>query len=172
MSIELNHALEVLERTPGVVRAMVGGLSEGWTGGGTEDNWRPFDIVGHLVHGEVTDWIPRARIILEHGEEKSFEPFDRLAQFELSKGRTLDELIEEFARLRSENIDTLKSWNLSEEQLRSKGMHPELGKVTLSQLLATWVVHDLTHIRQIAVSMAQKYKHDVGPWVEYLSILK
>ena len=172
MSIELNHALEVLERTPGVVRAMVGGLSEGWTAGGTEDNWGPFDIVGHLVHGEVTDWIPRVRIILEHGEEKSFEPFDRLAQFELSKGRTLEELINEFARLRFENIEKLKSWNLSDEQLQSKGMHPELGKVTLSQLLATWVIHDLTHIRQIAVNMAQNYKDEVGPWVEYLSILK
>jgi hypothetical protein len=171
MICEVESAVDVLNRTPKVVRAMLTGLTDAWTGGGSETNWAPFDIVGHLVHGEQTDWIPRAEIILEHGHEKTFTPFDRLAQFEMSVGKSLSDLIDEFQILRAQNIETLRSWNLSDAQLDLTGTHPELGKVTLRQLIATWVVHDLTHIRQIAASLAKKYDQDVGPWKEYLSIL-
>jgi hypothetical protein len=170
-SFDLESAVEVLERTPRVVRAMLDGLSDDWTSGGGEDDWGPIDVVGHLIHGEKTDWIPRAEIILEHGEERTFTPFDRLAQFGSSRGRSLAELIAQFETLRAENLETLRSWNLSESQFQLKGMHPELGKVTLEQLIATWLVHDLTHIRQIATFMARKYEKEVGPWKEYLSIL-
>jgi hypothetical protein len=171
MICEVESAVDVLNRTPKVVRAMLTGLTGTWTAGGSETNWAPFDIVGHLVHGEQTDWIPRAEIILEHGREKTFTPFDRLAQFEMSKGQSLDELIDQFESLRAKNIETLRSWNLSDAQLRQNGKHPELGTVTLRQLIATWVVHDLTHIRQIATFIAKKCDPDVGPWKEYLSIL-
>jgi hypothetical protein len=168
----LNKTLEVLERTPRVVRAMLDGLSDEWTSGGTETDWAPFDIVGHLIHGEITDWIPRAKIILDQGESITFVPFDRLAQFELSKGKTLAELLDDFDEARGDSLATLRSWNLTEDQLGLKGMHPELGQVDLSQLLSTWMVHDLTHIRQLAVFLARKYWDAVGPWTEYLSILK
>ena len=132
----------------------------------------PFDIVGHLIHGEETDWIPRARIILEHGDKQTFVPFDRFAQFENSKGKSLTQLLDEFAKLRAENLDTLRSWSLTDAQLDLEGMHPELGRVTLRQLLATWVVHDLNHVRQIVTAMAKRYEGEVGVWKEYLSILK
>lgn len=134
--------------------------------------WSPFDVIGHLIHGEETDWVPRARIILEQGENLTFVPFDRFAQFEKSKGRSLAELLDEFERLRLENLGTLRSWNLNDPKLDLEGMHPELGRVTLRQLLATWVVHDLNHIRQIVTGMAKKYDGEVGIWREYLSILK
>lgn len=134
--------------------------------------WQPFDIVGHLIHGEETDWIPRARIILAQDGDRTFIPFDRFAQFNESKGRSLDQLLEEFAKLRSENLDTLRSWNLASEQLDLEGIHPELGTVTLRQLLATWVVHDLNHIRQLVIAMSRQYSGEVGVWKEYLSILK
>ncbi len=172
MKFDKERAIEILERTPAIVRALVGDLSDEWTSGGSETDWAAFDIVGHLVHGELTDWIPRAQIILEQGEDRTFVPFDRLAQFELSEGKSIDELLDQFARERRRSLDTLRSWNLKDEQLALKGMHPELGEVTLSQLIATWVVHDLTHIRQIATSMAKKCTDEVGPWKQYLSILK
>ncbi|MEP7149559.1 MAG: DinB family protein [Acidobacteriota bacterium] len=133
----------------------------------------PYDVIGHLIHGEKTDWIPRARIILEQGEHRSFVAFDRFAQFENSKGKSLTELLDEFARLRTENVDTLRVWNLTDEQLVDlEGLHQELGRVTLRQLLATWVVHDLNHVRQIVTVMARRYDTEVGVWKEYLSILK
>ena len=163
--------MQALISTPATLRAMLGELSGKWTTGSDDANWTPFDVVGHLIHGEETDWIPRARIIVEQGENRTFVPFDRFAQFESSKGRSLDELLDEFARLRSENIDTLRSWNLTDDQLDLEGIHPELGTVTLRQLLATWVVHDLNHIRQIVTAMARRYEDEVGPWREYLSIL-
>ena len=134
--------------------------------------WEAFDVVGHLIHGEETDWIPRARIILAKGGDRTFVPFDRFAQFEKSTGRSLAQLLDEFARLRSENLDILRSWNLTDQQLDLQGVHPELGTVTLRQLLSTWVVHDLNHIRQIVTIMARRYGSEVGPWREYLSILK
>lgn len=172
MKFELEKAAEILERTPRVVRAMLDGVSDEWTSGGTETDWAPFDIVGHLVHGESTDWIPRAKIILDQGESVTFVPFDRLAQFEHSKGKTLAVLLDEFDEARRDSLKTLRGWNLTDEQLRLKGMHPELGEVDLSQLLSTWVVHDLTHVRQIATFTAKKYTVAVGPWTEYLSILR
>ena len=172
MEFEIEKATEVLARTPRVVRAMLDGLSPEWTSGGSETDWAPFDIVGHLIHGEITDWIPRARIILDQDESVTFVPFDRLAQFEHSKGKTLAVLLDEFYEARRDSLTTLRSWDLTDNQLRLKGMHPELGEVDLSQLLSTWVVHDLTHIRQLATFMAKKYTVAVGPWTEYLSILK
>jgi len=171
MNFEIDKAIEVLERTPRVVRAMLDRLSDEWTSGGTETDWAPFDIVGHLIHGESKDWIPRAKIILDQGGNVTFVPFDRLAQFDHSKGKTLAVLLDEFDEARRESLKTLRSWNLTDGQLKLKGMHPELGEVNLSQLLSTWVVHDLTHIRQISTFMANKYSEAVGPWTEYLSIL-
>lgn len=171
--VELERAIPVLASTPATLRAMLGGLPEDWTAssGGLED-WQPFDVVGHLIHGEETDWIPRARIILAQGENRTFVPFDRFAQATRSQGKSLSDLLAEFAHLRGRNLAELRSWNLAGEQLDLKGMHPELGEVTLRQLLATWVVHDLNHIRQIATAMARRYDAEVGPWKEYLSILQ
>jgi hypothetical protein len=172
MKFNVEDAAEVLSATPSVLRSLLAGLGEGWTESrGDQGDWEPFDIVGHLIHGERTDWIPRARIILEQGDDRTFVPFDRLAQFDTSKGKDLDLLLAEFEKLRADNIETLRSWDLTEEQLALTGTHPELGEVTLSELLATWVVHDLNHLRQIATSMAGRYRSEVGPWRAYLSIL-
>ncbi len=172
MEFDLQLTIEVLSKTPQVVRSMTGGLSESWTSSASRDDWGPFDIVGHLIHGEVTDWIPRARIILDQGGDRRFVPFDRLAQFEHSRGRSIEILLTEFEQLRRQNLETFASWDLSDSQLELEGIHPEFGTVTLRQLLATWAVHDLTHIRQIAMSMAKRYDSAVGPWREYLSILQ
>ena len=173
MKFQVEQAVEILSNTPETVKSLLENLSEDWTASSENpEEWSPFDVVGHLIHGEETDWIPRAEIILKQGENRTFEPFDRFAQFEKSKGKTLDELLETFAEKRRKSLETLKSWNLSDKQLALKGMHPELGEVTLEQLLATWVVHDLTHIRQIVTVLAKKYGGAVGVWKEYLSILK
>ena len=169
---EIEKTYEVLEQTPKTLSVMLGGLAEDWTrSSGQRDDWAPYDVIGHLIHGEKTDWIPRAEIILAKGENRTFVPFDRLAQFADSKEKTLAELLDEFETLRGENLAKLRSWNLTDEMLELRGMHPELGVVTLAQLLATWAVHDLNHISQISRSMAKKYADDVGPWKEYLSIL-
>lgn len=173
MKFQVAQTVEILERTPLVLRSLLGNLSGDWTENtDNSEDWSPFDIVGHYIHGEETDWIPRAEIILKQGENITFEPFDRFAQFEKSKGKTLGELLEEFTELRKKSLETLRSWNLNGEQLRLKGMHPELGLVNLEQLLSTWIVHDLTHIRQIVTFLAKKYGENVGVWKEYLSILK
>lgn len=173
MKFDLERSIEVLSATPKTLRAMLGGLSSNWTAtSGDTEAWQPFDILGHYIHGEETDWIPRAKLILAQGDDRTFKPFDREAQFENSNGKQLHELLDELDRLRKENIETLRSWELVEEELDLKGMHPELGEVTLRQLIATWVVHDLTHIRQIATVMAKRYDEAVGPWKEYLGILK
>jgi hypothetical protein len=172
MNFDLNEASEILERTPAALGSLLGGLSTSWTDSrGNRDEWQPYDVLGHLIHGEKTDWIPRARIILAQEGNVTFEPFDRLAQFEDSKGKSLAELLEEFAALRADGLKILRSWQLTPAQLDMQGIHPELGKVTLRQLLATWVVHDLNHIRQIATAMAGRYREDVGVWQKYLSIL-
>lgn len=169
---EMSDALRMLESTPATLKAWLGGLPEDWTASaGDEGDWRPFDIVGHLIHADQTDWIPRAKVILAQGEDRNFPPFDRYGQFEKTKGKTLAELLEEFAVIRKECIDELNSWDLTRDQLELKGVHPEFGEVTLGQLLSTWVVHDLTHIRQIAMSIAKQYELAVGPWKAYLSIL-
>ena len=171
MSFDLEKSIQVLAATPATVRAMLAELSEELTSASNQASWEPFDVVGHLIHGEKTDWIPRARIILEQGENRTFVPFDRFAQFEKSKGKSVAQLLEEFALRRAENLDTLRSWNLTDAQLDLEAVHPELGVVNLRELLATWVVHDLNHIRQIVTSMAKRYEGEVGVWKEYLSIL-
>ena len=133
--------------------------------------WSPFDVLGHLIHGEKTDWIPRMQIILEHGPSKIFEPFDRFAQMKESKGKTIDSLLQEFTRLRQENLRILKNVHLDESALEKEGTHPELGKVKLRELLSTWTAHDLGHIVQIARVMAKQYKSEVGPWKQYLTVV-
>ena len=169
--IKLADAVAVLERTPATLAALLQGLPETWTNA-TEgnDTWSPYDVIGHLIHGELTDWIPRAQHILS-GESRAFDRFDRTAQFKESQGQSLNELLATFASHRRDNISVLLEMNLSEEDLDRRGLHPELGEVTLRQLLATWVVHDLDHIGQIARTMAKVYTNAVGPWTEYLSIL-
>lgn len=173
MKFEIEKAVEILERTPSVLKSMLGNLSDEWTKSSenTED-WGAFDIIGHYIHAEETNWIPRAEIILKQGENATFEAFDRFAQFERSKGKTLRELLETFAERRRESLEILKSWDLTPAQLALTVLHPELGEVKLEQLLATWVVHDLTHLRQITTVLAKKYGENVGVWKEYLSILK
>src|SRR3954451_20306843 len=168
----MDETASLLARTPTVLDALLRGLPEVWTQRNEgPDTWSPYDVVGHLIHGEETDWIPRAEIILGK-EDRPFEKYDRLAQFEKSKGRPLGDLLTEFAHLRSVNVETLVRWQLTDEQLALTGTHPALGTVTLKQLLATWPVHDLNHIRQIARYMSRLYEDEVGPWKEYLSILQ
>ena len=172
MEFQLKHAVEILKQTPKTLRSLIGGLSEPWIlANEGPDTWSPFDVVGHLIHGEKTDWIPRAKIILEHGEAQIFTPFDRFAFFEKSKGKTLQELLETFANLRKENLRVLQELRLESHHFELKGTHPEFGQVTLGQLLATWVVHDLDHIEQIVRTMAVQYRENAGPWRAYLSIL-
>jgi len=171
--IQLDQVVRVLSRTPQTVNALLGDLCDEWAvSSGDEAKWAPFDVVGHLIHGEETDWIPRAEIILAQGENCTFVPFDRVAQFGSSTDKTLDDLLVEFDRLRAENLEKLSAWNLSDNELALKGMHPELGEVTLSQLLATWAVHDLNHVDQLTRALAQRHAGDVGPWTQYLSILQ
>jgi hypothetical protein len=173
MRFQVKQAVEILSRTPLVLKSLLGDLSNEWIeNSANSEDWTPFDIVGHYIHGEETDWIPRAEIILKQGEDITFEPFDRFAQFEKSGGKTLGELLDDFAALREKSLKILESWNLNDEQLQLKGIHPELGEVNLEKLLSTWVVHDLTHIRQIVTVLAKKYGENVGVWKEYLSILK
>lgn len=162
----------VLSRTPGTLTVWLHGLPDAITRRNEgPETWSAFDVVGHLIHGDRADWIPRAQCILEHGLERAFEPFDRFAQFEASAGRSLDELLVEFAALREKNLAALDGLRLSAEQLKLPGKHPHFGGVTLGQLLATWAVHDLGHLAQIARVMAKSYAFDVGPWEAYLSIL-
>lgn len=168
----MDEATAILSRTPATLDALLRGLPEDWIAaheGG--ETWCPYDVIGHLIHGERTDWVPRARIILQHGEARAFEKFDRFAQFASSKGRTLDILLDEFAALRRENLRELSSLGITVADLHRRGRHPELGAVTLGQLLATWVAHDLNHLGQIARVMAKRYADEVGPWKAYLRIL-
>lgn len=172
MKFELTQAIEILSQTPYTLTRMLDGLSPEWTqSGGDAEVWSPYDVIGHLIHGEETDWIPRAEIILEQGETRTFVPFDRLAQFERSAGKSLTDLLTEFAYVRNTNIEKLIRLQLTADQLALKATHPELGEVTLEQLISTWVVHDLNHIRQIVTYLANQYTDEVGPWKEYLSIL-
>ena len=170
--LNLDEAVAILERTPASLSALLRGLPETWVkateGDGT---WSPFDVIGHLIHGERTDWIPRARHIMS-GDQRPFEPFDRTAQFSESQGKSLDQLLATFADARRENVAALKGMNLGEDDLERRGLHPELGVVTLGQLLATWVVHDLDHVGQVARTMAKVYGEATGPWSAYLSILR
>lgn len=171
MNFEIDHGIEVLTRTPGVLRALLGGVSEPWIRNNYgPETFNPFDVVGHLIHGEREDWIPRARIILEHGESRAFDVFDRYAMYEASKGKTLAELLDTFASLRAANVEALESLDITPEKLALRGTHPELGSVTLENHLATWVVHDLNHIHQIAKCMAFQYRDLMGPWVKYVGV--
>jgi hypothetical protein len=172
MKFTVEKSLEILERTPNVLITMLQGISADWTSaneGG--ETWSVYDILGHYIHGEKTDWVPRTDIILSENSDKKFKPFDRFAQFEDSKGKTLSQLLIEFKILRERNIEHLRSKKLTDKNLEEKGIHPAFGEVTLSQLLSTWVVHDLNHIAQISRVMAKQYKTEVGPWTPYVSIL-
>jgi hypothetical protein len=171
-SFTLDDAVALLARTPATLDALLRGLPDGWivaNEGG--DTWSPIDVIGHLIHGERTDWVPRARIILEHGETRTFEPFDRFAQFARSEGRSLSSLLDEFATLRRDNLRELTALHLTDADLDRRGRHPELGVVTLRQLLATWVAHDLDHVTQISRVLARQYSDEVGPWRAYLRII-
>lgn len=173
MEYELEQTISLLNRTPAALNALLRDLPETWTlrneGG---DTWTPFDVVGHLVHGERTDWMARTKRILEFGETKPFDPFDRFGQQRESRGKSMPELLDEFARLRADNVRELRSFNLQKEDLAKRGQHPSLGVVTLSQLLATWAAHDLTHLHQISRVMAYQYRDAVGPWSKYLGVMK
>ncbi|MCG7856639.1 DinB family protein [Flavihumibacter sediminis] len=172
MNFSVDKSMEILERTPATLNALLRGISDDWISNNEgPETWSPYDIIGHLIHGEKTDWIPRMEIILSGSGERRFEKFDRFAQFEASKGKTSDALLDEFIALREKNLLLLSSKNLREDDLAKTGIHPAFGEVTLAQLLATWAVHDLNHIAQISRVMAEQYKTAVGPWVEYLGIL-
>jgi hypothetical protein len=172
VDFQLNAALEVLERTPATFQALLGGMSEVWTAPNEgPETFSAFDNLGHLIHGERTDWIPRAIIILEQGPNRRFEPYDRFAQYRESQGKTVTDLLDEFARLRSGNLATLRGWQISDRELALEGEHPSLGPVTLRQLLAAWVAHDLGHIAQTARVLARQYREAVGPWRAYLPVL-
>ena len=172
MEFTLASGTAVLARTPAVLDALLRGLPRPWTRADEgPETWSAFDVVGHLIHGEETDWIPRARIILEHGEARPFEPFDRFAQMRADRDASLDGLLDRFAALRRGNLAALAAWDLGPRELARTGTHPELGRVTLRQLLATWVVHDLAHLRQIARVMAKALGAETGPWTAYLPVL-
>lgn len=171
MNFDLNKTIEVLQNTPKTLAHLLGGISEDWIYANEGENtWSPYDVIGHLIHGEKTDWIPRLNIILFE-DDKNFIPFDRFAQFENSKDKTLKSLLTEFEIIRKENIAYLQKLNLKETDWQKEGIHPEFGPVTVQQLLATWATHDLGHIAQICRVMAKQYKEDVGPWSAYISIL-
>jgi DinB superfamily len=173
MEFSINKSIEILERTPLVLIQLTNNLSADWTmnneGGET---WSVFDVIGHLIHGEKTDWIPRIEIILSTGANKEFEPFDRFAQLEESKGKSLEQLLNEFLAVRELSLKKLKGFNITVDDFNKTGIHPKFGAVTLSQLIAAWIVHDLDHISQISRVMAKQYKEESGPWIEYMKILR
>jgi hypothetical protein len=172
MEFELKSARDILARTPFVLTSLLKDLPDDWARQNEgPDTWSPFDVVGHLIHGDLTDWIPRTRIILEGRAEKAFEPFDRFAQLETSVGKSLNQLLEEFSTLRKRNLSDLDGLVRTTKPLDLEARHPEFGSVTLKQLLSTWVVHDLGHIGQIVRTMAKQYASEVGPWAAYLRVL-
>ncbi len=173
MDFELDQAIEILSRTPAVLRSMLGDLSEPWIHNDYgKDTLNPFLVVGHLIHGDQTDWIVRAKIILEHGEAKTFDPYDMQGMYEVSKGRSMGEMLDIFDSLRAQNIAELKAMRLTPEQPALRGIHPALGPVTLEMLIATWVTHDLNHIHQIAKCMAYQYHDTIGPWRGNMGIFR
>jgi hypothetical protein len=177
MKFNLTEAIAVLTRTPATLDALLRGLPDVWVQSNEgPDTWSAFDIVGHLIFGERTDWMPRARVILEsrleNGESQPFDPFDRFAQFKESQDKSLEQLLDDFARLRTKNLAALQALSLQPEDLTRRGRHPTLGVVTLSELLATWAVHDLTHLHQLSRVMAHRYRAAVGPWSAYLGVLQ
>lgn len=172
MKYSVERSYEILNRTPSVLQSLLAGLPDDWIlPDEGPDTFSPYDVIGHLIHGEKTDWVVRAKMIQEFGKTQTFERYDRFAQYENSKGRSLQQLLDEFAAIRKENMLWFRSLNLTEADLDKKGMHPVLGEVTLRNLLATWVVHDLTHIAQITRVMAKQYKTEMGPWPQFFRIL-
>jgi hypothetical protein len=172
MEHNLQDTIALLTRTPAALNALLRDLPEEWTHRNEgDDTWSPFDIVGHLIHGERTDWMPRAKTILQFGETKSFEPFNREGFARENQNKSLGQLLDEFAHLRAENLDELRALNLQLKDLKRRGQHPALGVVTLSELLATWAAHDLTHLHQISRVMAHQYREAVGPWSKFLGVL-
>ena len=168
----LDQTIALLSRTPASLNALLRDLPDFWTCRNEgEKTWSVFDVIGHLIHGEKTDWMPRARMILQFGDSRPFEPFDRWAPERESQGKSQGSLLDEFARLRAINVNELLAMNLKKEDFEKRGLHPALGKVTLSQLLATWAVHDLTHMHQLSRTMANQYRETVGPWSAYLGVL-
>jgi uncharacterized damage-inducible protein DinB len=172
MQFRIDDAIAILSHTPAALDAMVRGLPEPWLHANEgPETWSPFDVVGHLVAGERTDWVTRLRLILEHGDKHPFEPFNRTAMFEESKGKGITELLDTFATLRAQNLETVRALQLEPADFVRRGMHPSLGSVTLEQLLATWVTHDMTHMAQISRVIAKQFKDEVGPWREYIGVL-
>jgi hypothetical protein len=172
MDFDLDSSTDVLARTPATLGALLADLPDSWIRGREgPETFSPFDVVGHLIDGEETDWIPRARIILARGPDLRFEPYDRFRHYARNVGRSLGELLDEFARLRAANLDLLRSWQLTGVELDLAGIHPTFGPVTLRQLLAAWVVHDLGHVAQVSRVMAKQYREEVGPWVPFMPVL-
>lgn len=170
--MELDQVVQVLQRTPATLRALLQGLSPAWTQpSGDRDSWDPYAVIGHLIHSEETNWIPRIEMILQYGESRPFEAFDRFAQFDRFTGQSLEQLLDTFAQLRRQNLAKLEAMHLTAGQLELRGHHPQLGAVTLHQLLAAWVVHDLNHVGQVVEAMSKRYTDDVGPWKVNLAIL-
>ncbi len=173
MEHNLQHTISLLVHSPAALDALLRDLPETWTlRNEGEDTWSTFDVIGHLIHGERTDWMPKARMVLQFGETETFEPFDRWGHVRECQGKSLGQLLDEFARLRSENLDELRALNLRQEDLELRGRHPTFGAVTLSELLATWAAHDLTHLHQISRVMAYQYREAVGPWNGSLGVLQ
>jgi hypothetical protein len=173
MQHNLQHTISLLTRTPAALSALLCDLPDTWTFGNEGENtWSPFDVIGHLIHCERTDWMPRVRMVLQFGETQTFAPFDRGGLVRESQGKSLGQLLDEFSSLRSENLGELRALNLQQEDLELRGRHPALGVVTLSALLATWAAHDLTHLHQISRVMAHQYREAVGPWSGYLGVLQ
>ncbi|HEY7111508.1 MAG TPA: DinB family protein [Thermoanaerobaculia bacterium] len=172
MNFDLAKSLAILERTPGVLRSLLADLSADWTQGNEgPETWSPFDVVGHLIDAEETDWMPRARVILAQGSDRKFPPFDRYRHLRENKGMRLDTLLDRFAELRARNLTELAALAPGPRELGLTGEHPEFGSVTLAQLLATWVAHDLGHIAQATRVMAKQYREAVGPWRAYLPVM-
>lgn len=173
MEPSLQQTVSLLTRTPAALNALLRDLPETWTlRNEGESTWSPFDVVGHLIHGERADWVPRVKLILQFGESQAFVPFDREGHAREIRGKSMEQLLDEFARARSENLAALRALNLRPEDFERRGRHPSLGVVTLAQLLATWAAHDLTHLHQISRVMAHQYRDAVGPWSAYLGVLQ
>jgi len=172
MQFSLERSYEILERTPEVLKTLVADLPDQWTMSNEgPETFSPYDVLGHLIHGEKTDWTERIKMILEHGVSKPFVPYDRFAMYKESKGKDINQLLKKFKKLRKQNLKWLRSLELTETDFDKKGMHPVLGEVSLRQLLSTWVIHDLTHIAQVGRVMAKQYKEEMGPWLEFFRVM-
>jgi hypothetical protein len=173
MGHTLDHSIALLTRTPAALDALLRELPDAWTRSGEGGKtWSAFDIVGHLAHLERANWMPRARMILQDGDTKTFEPFDRWGHIQECKGKSLGQVLDDFAQVRAQNLTEVRAWHLGPEQLALRGRHPAFGSVTLSQLLAAWAAHDLTHLHQMTRVMAHQYRDAVGPYTAYLGVMR